>query len=570
MRRLPSFRAALYTVTLASIIPALAIITVTGIEHRNSLEEIARTNQRRLVDSIVEMQNETVAGVEALLRTVTRFPQFQNQDADGELLVATSLLADHPNLLNITVVNEQGHVTASPGLARGTDLSDRRHISQALETGGFEIGEFITALVNNEPSIPYSIGILDEHQRTIGAVAAVFPVDSYSSVLDGLALPGETVVGLIDHQGIRVFFHPQRETNQIVAPIHADAWDIMYAGPDEGEFEMAGSDGITRIYTYERIRDRHNEPYLYVVMGLPVAEVFRESDGVLIRNFFLMLVVVVVALLTARLLGWSFFGTHLNTVRRTAQRIRNGELSARSGLGDVGHEIGDLASAVDGMAVRLEERVHELEAERERANAALEEKATLLREMHHRVKNNMQFITSIISLQRGSAANVEEFSDSLEARVRSITSVHDLLYTSKDLASVDMTSLLEGLTAAFELGPRAPAVTTIVSCPPLPAEMAIPLSLITNELVTNSVKYAHPAEPRLYLEIRLDSTEDSVRLQVRDNGPGFPETGRPASDSGLGHQLVHALASQLSATVEMQNQNGAAVTITVPRPSGSS
>jgi two-component sensor histidine kinase len=553
-------------VTFLSLVPALAIIVGTGIEQGRSLEEMTKANLNRIVESIAELQTETVSSIEQILRTVAQLRPFRERDTQAELAIARQLLSQNTNLLNISVTDLDGRVIASPGLPAGTDLSGRLHVQRALATGDFVAGEFVTAFMGGEPAMPFSIAIRDNSASISGTLSAVFPLKSYDAVFDRLQLPDGTILGITDHQGVRLYFRPQKATNPIGEPIRSETWQAMQSGPDVGVIELAGSDGIERIYSYQRLRTPAGDPYLYVVLGIPVAAVHGPATRLLTRNTLMMLGVVVLAVFTALLLGWRVFGARLETVRQTARRIQDGELDARTGLAGTGHEIGDLAGAVDGMAARLESRVRDLEVERERVSVSLQEKDILLKEVHHRVKNNMQLITSLIHLQHATTDDINEFCASLESRVRSMMQVHELLYESSDLRTISVGELLEGLVTGANQDPTAPRIELSACDLSLPIEIAIPLSLIANELITNAMKYAVSDLEDPSIRVALECTDSSIRLAVEDDGPGFPSGVALDHTPGLGFQLVQALSMQLGAQTRLENGSGARVSVILPLP----
>ncbi|MFW5738432.1 MAG: sensor histidine kinase, partial [Spirochaetota bacterium] len=186
------------------------------------------------------------------------------------------------------------------------------------------------------------------------------------------------------------------------------------------------------------------------------------------------------------------------------------------------------------------------------------------------VKNNMQLIMSIVHLQRSSAEDLDEFCERLEARIRAMAFVHELLYQSPDLSTIGMRELLQGLTAGVAQAAKPPRVTVHSEQIALPMERAIPLSLITNELLANAVKHAHDAASPGRIDITIAHSGHSIELTVRDSGPGFPEGFVPARSAGLGMRLVTALAQQLDGAVTVTNRDGGCVIVRVPDTTESS
>jgi PAS domain S-box-containing protein len=198
----------------------------------------------------------------------------------------------------------------------------------------------------------------------------------------------------------------------------------------------------------------------------------------------------------------------------------------------------------------------------DRVRASLREKDVLLKEIYHRVKNNMQVVASLLSLQArgtGDGATRQLLQDSA-SRIKSMALVHEQLYQGGDLSSIDFAAYLGQLTHHLrevhgEVAERAPI---IVQAEPvqLGLETAVPLGLIVNELVSNAYKHAFPGGRRGQVRLRLGWVgEGLIELVVGDDGAGLPQGFEPGQGGSLGMQLVLSLAEQLGGTV-VHGRNG--------------
>jgi PAS domain S-box-containing protein len=215
-----------------------------------------------------------------------------------------------------------------------------------------------------------------------------------------------------------------------------------------------------------------------------------------------------------------------------------------------------------GTHTDIDERV---QAE-QRIAASLREKEMLLREIHHRVKNNLQVIASLIHFQSKRIPGAEAaatFAD-LRQRIYAMTLVHERLYQSIDVARVDLReyviSLVNELTRSFE--PR-PGVRIDVESDEvlLPIEDALPCGMLLCELVTNVLKYAFPGRSSGLARVRIARRGNEIELSVSDNGVGLPASVTPASGGAFGWELVRMLALQLAAAIEVENSGGACVRV---------
>ena len=195
--------------------------------------------------------------------------------------------------------------------------------------------------------------------------------------------------------------------------------------------------------------------------------------------------------------------------------------------------------------------------------ASLQDKEVLLKEIHHRVKNNLQIISSLFNLQARKvkdATTLEVLHES-QNRVRSMALIHEKLYHSDNLAQVDFSEYVRSLANSLLQSYKSSRTTIELHFEldpiSLPIETATPCGLIFNELVTNALKYAFPNEKKgnLWIEARQTSS-NCFTLRIADDGIGLPPDLDPNITGTLGLQLVTNLVNQLSGTLEVENKNG--------------
>ena len=204
----------------------------------------------------------------------------------------------------------------------------------------------------------------------------------------------------------------------------------------------------------------------------------------------------------------------------------------------------------------------------EQIGASLREKEVLLKEIHHRIKNNLQIISSLLYLQSQyiSDERVLALVKESRSRVESMALIHDRLYRSENLARIDFADYTQKLTTdlinSYGIDPAAITLKTDVDAL-LGIDIAIPCGLIINEFVSNSLKYAFPEGGRGEINVELHSdTEGTFTLIVRDNGIGIPKDLDFRKSESLGLQLVCTLVDQLEGTIELDRSGGTAFTIT--------
>ncbi len=203
---------------------------------------------------------------------------------------------------------------------------------------------------------------------------------------------------------------------------------------------------------------------------------------------------------------------------------------------------------------------------------ALREKEVLLKEVHHRVKNNLQIINSLLSLQAEAISDERvkaAFAES-QMRIRAMALIHETLYSSGDLGRIDVRAYCTRLTNALVRGysQTAQKVEVQLDIPSglvLPLDAAVPCGLIINELVTNSFKYAFPDSRSGHILLRVEQEDGKWTLQVGDDGVGLPEMDLENVHS-TGLQLVTGLCDQLEARFRVEREGGTRWTISFITP----
>jgi two-component sensor histidine kinase len=229
-------------------------------------------------------------------------------------------------------------------------------------------------------------------------------------------------------------------------------------------------------------------------------------------------------------------------------------------------KISNKTDHLDAIALGINMLGEELQS----STISLHEKEVLLKEIHHRVKNNLQVISSLLSLQSENITDsysLEKFKES-QNRVRSMALVHEKLYESKDFSKISFSEYIEAFIEAVNRsyniseGRVKLHVNTDIGKSYFDLNIAIPCALILNELVSNAFKYAFPnqREGNLYLNFNR-SNEDDYLIEVRDDGIGIPSDIDTKTTSSLGLQLVDMLIEQINGTVNVKSENGTTFTI---------
>jgi PAS domain S-box-containing protein len=214
------------------------------------------------------------------------------------------------------------------------------------------------------------------------------------------------------------------------------------------------------------------------------------------------------------------------------------------------------------------EDITERKKDEEKLRAALEERGVMLQEIHHRVKNNMQIISSLLRLQSRYAKDdkVQEVLNESQNRIRSIALIHEKLYQSHDFSRIDfsdyLTRMITHLFAIYEVDSRRIKYQVDAKNVQLDIRQAIPCGLIINELITNALKHAFPGgrEGEVVVRMRM-SDGNGYELAVKDNGVGLPKGFDLRQKESLGFQIVSDLVKQIEGSIEIRRDAGTEIII---------
>jgi PAS domain S-box-containing protein len=225
---------------------------------------------------------------------------------------------------------------------------------------------------------------------------------------------------------------------------------------------------------------------------------------------------------------------------------------------------------ITGLLVMLTD-ITDLKLADEQLKASLKEKDALLKEVHHRVKNNLQIISSLLNLQSVGVEDpryLEMIRDS-QNRIKSMALVHELLYKSKDLSNIDISeylySLIRNISRSYSHTSGSVAIRTEIEKIDMDIDNAVPVGIIVTELVSNAYKYAFLEGRAGEISVELRREAEKIVLTVSDNGIGLPEGFEIGKTGTLGLQLVEMLTQQIEGELEIEGGGRTVFRISIGR-----
>jgi two-component sensor histidine kinase len=395
-----------------------------------------------------------------------------------------------------------------------------------------------------------------------GAVVLGAPVSALAYSLDRSDLPKDNEIALVDKAG-HVFastYWADTLPADVAGKLTANSPGFFTARTDKGEErDMA-------------VVPLSPAPF-FAVLSAPTVPPIAFENVSAFSNFALPLLAWVLALATAWLATDRLVLRWLDYLRRIAGLYASGRLSVqplRAKQAAPG-EINVLADTMEEMAVRIRDRTTRLET-------AVMARDAAMKEIHHRVKNNLQIINSLLSLQSRKVHDPAAVSvlDDARARINALSLIHRSLYEHNDIRSVDVKSffgeLVSQLDQALGAEDQKIRIESAIDEDTIDADLAVPLALFTAEAVTNAVKHAFPAgRPtrggRVLVSYRVGEKETA--LMVEDDGIGGAEADA-AAGTGIGGMLMSAFARQVHGELDegKSPSGGRLVRIRIPRVSG--
>lgn len=216
------------------------------------------------------------------------------------------------------------------------------------------------------------------------------------------------------------------------------------------------------------------------------------------------------------------------------------------------------------LVLELNERIR-IEQELKKAS---DQKMIMMKEIHHRVKNNLAIVISMLSLQQRQISDpvLQRAILDIQMRIRSMALIHEHLYRSEDLDRITLHEYLRALTSIILSSCSSPKIHLETEFDQLEVsiETALPIGLITNELLTNAIKYAFPKERGGTIRISLKAEDGMISLTIADNGIGLPDSFNLEEQTTLGIFIVKLLTEQLSGKLSIDSGEGTSVTLTFP------
>lgn len=464
------------------------------------------------------------------------------------------------------VVNSEGKMTcASAPVREVVSVHDRDWFLDVKGGADFTVSDLLVSRWLGKWGIVTAVPLRDVDGVNSGAVALFISLDWLTGRYRKAAPGDDTALALLDSKGEVLSVEPS-STLQSRLPSREIVVAHLGKQASEGQaraFRARAIDGTWRLYAISPLL----EGRIFVILGTPVLTAvgplaLQVAWGVLTPFLMWALAIAVV-----------WFGIEHLVVRWITylERITSAYASGRHGVrpervSAAPAEIRSLGETFSRMADLISSRETEL-------RDSLTQKELLVREIHHRVKNNLQLVMSLLNLhaRRIKDPRAEEAFAEARSRINALATLHRRLYESESLQEIDLHWFLEDLCAELRRGglSRGRTVELVVESPSevIGPELAVPLGLLVTEAITNAYKHAFVdrTQGRITVQVERESPE-RLLIRIRDDGSGFDPENLSTDSTGLGRSLIEAFVRQLHGELEIRSDNGTIVEVRFPAP----
>ncbi|CAN5842016.1 hypothetical protein BH10CHL1_BH10CHL1_13940 [soil metagenome] len=607
-----NLRTRLVAIIFLTLIPAFfLILSVSAVERNRALAD-ARIEAMAMAHLIKNQYGQTTANTEQLMRWMANFPELQGADVAACETRLSQLFAQTKNYNGFSVAHPNGDIYClAPSNRPTTTLNSLAlpYFQRAVQKKDFALGGFQIGRITGKPILSFGYPILGKDGAVQAVLGVSMDVEKLNQEIAASQLPAYAALLVVDHAGTVLVHYPGSDKFIGQKPLDIPLIQAVLQ-QRENTLETVGLDGVKRLYAFTALGDA-NEPEFYVAVGISPDHIYAGVNRTLGSSLLGLSVIGLAALLSAWISAEWVIVRRTKRIAGAALRLREGDLSARTGLKYDSSEIGELAYTFDTMASTLQQREQEnirLIEETKRLNAELEQRVTARTSQLQ--NTNAKLIDSHTELRKLSRQLMQVAE---QERIRISREIHDQLGQALTAVKMELsmarrllepnqstisdklnsasgqvdetiqivrriaTGLRPGILDDFGLEAAAEwqlqefekhsgihwQLTAVMDESSLDEEMGTAAFRILQEALTNVARHAQATE----VKVALLSDQSTFTLEVADNGRGITEEDLRGSKS-LGLLGMRERAGQLGGTVETVGTpgEGTLITLTLPLP----
>lgn len=355
-QRLSSLRARLMLLVLLAVIPALGLILHTAATQRRSTTLNVQENLLRLTKFAAANQRQASEGAHQLLIALSQIPEIRGGNAEECNLLLVNLLKQYRAYAGFAVVDAAGNtICSAPGMVKSVYVGDRAYFRLARETRDFAIGEYQIGRITGKATLNFGYPVLDASGQVRAVVVAALDLAWLDQLAAEMELPAGSVVTVTDRRGTILVRYPDSQS-WVGKSVPNAPMTQKVLSQREGTAEAISLDGVERVYAFTTLGNSSVDQAVHIRIGIPKTAAFAAGNQLLIQNLIGLGGVTVLALAAAWIGGDVFLTRKIKSLVQTTQKLQQGDLSARTELSYESEELGQLARAIDEMAIAIEAR----------------------------------------------------------------------------------------------------------------------------------------------------------------------------------------------------------------------
>ncbi|HVW72807.1 MAG TPA: sensor histidine kinase [Rhizomicrobium sp.] len=547
-----TLRRRLQAIITLALLPVVLVSIFQGVERARL--DIANVHDRLIQSARAAASGDEnlLAAAEQVLRAVGSLSEVRGMNGNCDGVLSDTLIGVR-YFSNLTRIDENGRVACSAmALARGLNVSDFAVFQAARKTDAMAVSNELTSRVTGQPVIGAMLALHKPDGSFDGTVAISLDVHWIDYMMRAANLPKGAVVAVYDRTG-KVIATNDKDVGAALAKASLAAGnpgDVALAVDSRGELWRFGNAALIGNTIFVAFGEGENRLFgaTYLHVGLDFA-------------------------LPILMIGFAWFAIWLatdrqvtqwiNYLRRIAAAYRSGHYAIRPDLVEAPVEFKLLGDALSEMAEGIQDRDRRL-------RESVDMKTTLIKEIHHRVKNNLQIVMSLLSIQANQVKDMGARDALLQAqtRINALALVHRILNELEDQSTLDIRQLLEELSHQIAGGMSNDKIKVEVDVPSrvVAGSVAVALALFTVEALTNIFKHAFPGGKEGVIRVSMTPVEGGkLCLAIADNGMGFA---MDATGRSVGSRLIKTFGLQLGgvSSVHSEPGRGTVVDLVFPDP----
>ena len=548
-----NLRRRLQAIITLALLPVVLVSIFQGIARARLDIQNVHDRLQQSAQTVAAGDQNLLAAAEQVLRAVGSLSEVRGMNGNCDGVLADTLIGVR-YFSNLTRIDANGRVACSAmALARGLSVKDFPIFKAAQKTSQMTVSNELVSRVTGQPVIGGMLALQKPDGSFDGTVAIALDVHWIDYMMRASQLPKGAVVAVYDQSGKVI-----ATNNADVAAVIARSAPKNSAGMDD---VSSATDSQGNLWHYGQAALMGNS--IYVAFAMSESRLFG-STYIHVGLDFLLPIMMIVFAWVAIWLATDRQVTHwINYLRRIAAAYRSGHYVIRPDLAEAPVEFRLLGDAMSEMAEGIQDRDRRL-------RESVDMKTTLIKEIHHRVKNNLQIVMSLLSIQAQQVkdAGAKEALIQAQTRINALALVHRILNELEDQSFLDIHQLLEELCHQIAGGMANDDVKIQVDVPSrvVAGSVAVALALFTVEALTNIFKHAFPHERAGVITVTMEAVGDGkLRLAIADNGLGFAMDGQNKS---VGSRLIKTFGLQLGGVSSVQSEpgRGTVVDLVFPDP----